>query len=258
MARLIDGRPGLLVSVRSAAEARAAVLGGATVVDVKEPARGPLGCADPLIWRAVRAAVPATIPVSVALGELRDWIDRPPPSAEDLAGIAFRKVGPAGLDDRDWQGAWDRLRDRAGPGPAWVAVAYLDWSRAAAPPPEFIRDSALSASDCAGLLLDTWDKRRPNPLPDADVLDALIAPIRRSGRFVALAGGLDQEAIVRLAPVCPDLFAVRGAACSGGDRQGSVNRGRVRDLVATIGAGSDGEIAGPMGAPTASGIPRGR
>src|SRR5947209_8028398 len=38
--------PGLLVSVRSAAEARAALDGGAALIDIKEPARGPLGRAD--------------------------------------------------------------------------------------------------------------------------------------------------------------------------------------------------------------------
>ena len=63
-------RPGLLVSVRSAPEARAACRGGATVIDVKEPARGPLGRADAPTWRAVRAVVPEAVPVSVALGEL--------------------------------------------------------------------------------------------------------------------------------------------------------------------------------------------
>ena len=36
----------LLVSVRSAAEAEAALSGGASVIDVKEPTRGALGRAD--------------------------------------------------------------------------------------------------------------------------------------------------------------------------------------------------------------------
>ena len=39
-------RPGLLVSVRSADEAIAALAGGADVIDVKEPNRGALGAAD--------------------------------------------------------------------------------------------------------------------------------------------------------------------------------------------------------------------
>ena len=44
---------GLLVSVRSAEEARAALAGGATVIDIKEPDRGPLGRAEPEVWQQV-------------------------------------------------------------------------------------------------------------------------------------------------------------------------------------------------------------
>ncbi len=43
--RSADGRCGLLVSVRDESEAREALAGGATIVDVKEPGRGPLGAA---------------------------------------------------------------------------------------------------------------------------------------------------------------------------------------------------------------------
>ena len=67
--------PGLLVSVRSADEARAALAGGADVIDIKEPGRGPLGRADEATWRAVRAEVAGRVPVSAALGELAAWLN---------------------------------------------------------------------------------------------------------------------------------------------------------------------------------------
>ncbi len=89
----------LLVSVRSAEEARAAVRGGAAIIDVKEPARGPLGRADAVVWSQVRAVVPAAIPVSIALGELSEC------SVDDqpfFNGISYRKVGLAGAG-RDWE-----------------------------------------------------------------------------------------------------------------------------------------------------------
>ena len=87
----------LLVSVRSASEALAALEGGAAVIDVKEPDRGPLGRADASVWSEVRAAVPYGTPVSVALGELTEWVDgRPQAERGRLRGFAFRKVGLAG------------------------------------------------------------------------------------------------------------------------------------------------------------------
>ena len=64
---------GLLVSVRSADEARTALAGGATVIDVKEPERGPLGRADPATWRAAnpveRADLRPEVPVLLMHGE---------------------------------------------------------------------------------------------------------------------------------------------------------------------------------------------
>src|SRR5262245_51735828 len=116
--------PGLLVSVRTPWEARCALAGGADWIDVKEPARGPLGAASPDVWRAVRAVVPAGVPFSTALGELPECMSRAP-SPEDANGLDFLKVGLAGVGP-DWPRTWARLRESV-PGVRWVAVAYLDW-----------------------------------------------------------------------------------------------------------------------------------
>ena len=48
---------GLLVSVRNALEAEFAARGGANIIDVKEPARGPLGCADAQTLRNICDAI---------------------------------------------------------------------------------------------------------------------------------------------------------------------------------------------------------
>jgi uncharacterized protein (UPF0264 family) len=227
---------GLLVSVRSADEARAALAGGATVIDVKEPSRGALGRADADLWSAVRSAVPADVPVSVALGELSEWSEPGGPKsipASRFAGLAYRKLGLAGAGP-DWAESWARLRRVLGPGPAWVAVAYADWSAAGAPTPDAVLDAALIMPECAGILVDTWDKSRPSPL------DGSWAPwctrARQGDRFVALAGGLDEQAIARLAPLRPDLFAVRGAACTHGDRRAVIDTDRVARLVEILAA----------------------
>jgi uncharacterized protein (UPF0264 family) len=218
----------LLVSVRSAAEARAAVAGGAAVVDVKEPGRGPLGRADAAVWAEVRAAVPVETPVSVALGELPEWLG--PDGGESpirFDGLAFRKLGLARAGP-DWAEAWARLRRLWGPGPPWVAVVYADWRRAGAPSPGRVLDAALDADDCAGVLFDTWDKASASPLDPS--WSPLFERARVAGRFTALAGRVDLEGIARLAQLRPDVIAVRGAACLGGDRRAPVDPARVAAL----------------------------
>src|SRR5262245_26134710 len=66
-------RPQLLVSVRDVAEARAALTGGADIIDIKEPRRGPLGMAKPAVMAEIVAGVGGRAPVSAALGELHEW-----------------------------------------------------------------------------------------------------------------------------------------------------------------------------------------
>jgi uncharacterized protein (UPF0264 family) len=195
-----------------------------------------LGCAEARVWREVRAIVPAEIPVSIALGELREWNGggRHPPGPEQFAGVAYRKLGLAGTGPT-WERDWRELRGRFGPGPAWIAVVYSDWSRAGAPDPDAVREAALRAHDCAGILIDTWDKSTPSPLLSDAAWGRWFASARRARpMLIALAGGLDSAAIARLARLGPDLFAVRGAACAGGDRVGAIDRDRVADLVRTI------------------------
>ena len=221
----------LLVSVRSADEARAAVAGGAAVIDVKEPRRGPLGRADAGVWSDVRSAVPARTVLSVALGELNE-LEREPPSrdatiVERLRVFTYRKVGLAGAG-AGWETRWARLRRAGRAKPAWIAVVYADWRRADAPPPEQVVEAAIAADDCAGLLVDTWDKSVPTTLDLS--WRPLLDRVRGAGRLIALAGGLNHQAIERLASLRPDLFAVRGAACANGDRNGSIDPERVSAL----------------------------
>ena len=60
----------LLVSVRSADEAQAALDGGASIIDVKEPSLGSLGRASEAAIAAVVNRVARRIPISAALGDL--------------------------------------------------------------------------------------------------------------------------------------------------------------------------------------------
>ena len=217
------------MSVRSVSEANEAVAGGAAIVDIKDPARGPLGMAPVQVWREIRWVVPPRIRVSVALGELQEWDLSDDESGRMFAecpGISFRKIGLA-RSSPDWADRWASLRARS-PGPPWVAVAYADWERAGAPGPHEVLDVALDVPDCVAVLIDTFSKAGDLRIDETWL--PIVARVKAAGRKIALAGGRDARKIRQLAPLGPDIFAVRGSACRGGDRMEDVERDRVLSL----------------------------
>lgn len=235
-----DPCPRLLVSARDAQDAQRALLGGAEIIDFKEPSRGSLGrVANETVRNAVltlsgnREGVPLLI--SAALGEVVDGVREPVPT-----GVRFAKLGLAGLRNAiDWADRWRAARDSAAPGPpgriAWVGVAYADAVAAQAPPVEKVLEEA-QRSGCAGLLIDTCSKssgRLLDHLQPAE-LASIARRTHEARMFLALAGRLRIEDLTRLSRVAVDIVAVRSAACEGENRHASVSADRVRRLRDTI------------------------
>jgi uncharacterized protein (UPF0264 family) len=221
----------LLVSVRSVAEAEAALVGGAGLIDIKEPGAGSLGRATDVTIRDVLRFVGKRRPVSAALGEL---VQGEPLFAGK--GLNYVKWGLAECGHRP---GWQReLSQRAEqlvhsfPECQPVAVAYADWERARAPRPmevyAFVRDNRWGA-----FLVDTWSKDGRTLLDWLAYAEikGLCARCRSDGVRIALAGALGPREISILREVEPDWFAVRTAACSAGLRDRTVEAHRVRHLV---------------------------
>jgi uncharacterized protein (UPF0264 family) len=226
------GWSGLLVSVRDVEEAREALAGGAAIVDVKEPGRGPLGAADAGIAAAIGAAVGGRVPWTVACGELVARPDQSPALA--VAGAVGRtgaalpngaKAGPAGCSAVEWRGAFAAFAAALPTDTIPIAVVYADWRRADAPPPEALIAAAAEVARCGALLIDTFDKRGPAVLAGTapEVLRGWIATAKMAGLTTALAGRLSIESLAAAAALGPDVLAIRGAACAGG-RDGPVRR----------------------------------
>lgn len=230
--------PRLLVSVRSSAEAAVAIEGGAQILDVKEPARGSLGMADPTVIREIARQIQvagSTLPLSIALGELRDWIGRNDwPSFPEQ--VTFAKLGLSDVAaTSDWQSAWLQVRanfDRHRTVPlSWVAVVYADQQAARSPCHEEILAAAASTG-CAGLLIDTYVKS-DRSLTDFVTVPAMVETAERChslGMFLALAGRLDMGSLAGIGMVHADVIAIRSAACRKGDRTGTIDAGRVSDF----------------------------
>ena len=145
----------LLISVRNAVEAQIAVDAGADLIDVKEPAHGSLGAADPGILEAVLQQVNDRRPLSAALGELLSAVPLP---AAFAGRLRYAKFGLAGCGTFDgWIALWQQAIERLPRGVEPVAVAYADWQSALAPDPWHVLERA-HALRCAGVLVDTHDK----------------------------------------------------------------------------------------------------
>jgi uncharacterized protein (UPF0264 family) len=242
----------LLVSVCDVQEATAALVGGAHVIDAKDPSRGPLGAVAPDVFDAIVVRVGGTRPVSAALGDAADEaaLERAARQFADR-GATFVKIGFAGIADGARAVSLLAAAVRGATtssGCGVVAVAYADFDRVGAPSPEVVTRVAADAG-ATGVLLDTADKSGPGSLDllSIDGLSAWATSARRAGLTVALAGRLSGVDIDRRcrSGIDIDVVGVRGAACDGG-RQGRVSSAKVRALVELVGRDDDDvETVGP-------------
>ncbi|MCH8828350.1 MAG: hypothetical protein IID45_02100 [Planctomycetes bacterium] len=243
--RLAPRVPCLLVSVRDVLEARAAVAGGCEILDVKEPAHGSLGMADPGMIAEILESVPENHPpVSAAAGETTDWLDGKTPPALP-AKLAYVKLGTANLLDRtnglqNWAAVRREFDVAAGSPFHWIAVAYADWKRACAPRPEAVIEAAIKTK-CAGVLFDTFvkDGRALTEWISADELNESAQRVHNAGMPLALAGSLRGEHLPAVCRCRPDIIAVRSAACEQGERTGRVTTAAVAAFHAELRAESD-------------------
>jgi uncharacterized protein (UPF0264 family) len=223
--------PALLVSVRGAEEAMSALAGGADLLDVKEPLRGPLGAADEETLRTVAAAVkslsqPPTL--TAALGEALEMGGATVQAVPE--GYSFCKLGMSWLRHRvNWEDRWRKARlvfeDRAERNLEWVAVAYAD-DVAAGSPPIFQILSAGRRAHCRGLLIDTFDKSAGRLIDflSPGCLEEIACEAHEAGMFLAVAGRLRVEDLKQLREHSVEVVGVRSAACAGELRGGQVTR----------------------------------
>jgi uncharacterized protein (UPF0264 family) len=243
----------LLVSVRNADEAEAALAGGADLIDVKEPAAGSLGAASAITIQQVIDRVAGRRPVSAACGELHDWTAAAARDFAQLRGLSFAKIGTAGFHPNAnlWEtnpfadGAanchshsnsanatqdesiarWQSWQVALPSGVVAVRVTYADLH-----PPRF-----ASVGHSPYTLVDTYDKSRGNLFAHWSTRDlaTFCDAAHIAGHTVVVAGSLQLADFPEAVAAGADIVAVRTAACLGG-RTGQVGADRVRALKAAI------------------------
>jgi (5-formylfuran-3-yl)methyl phosphate synthase len=229
------GRLKLLVSVRNAGEAEAALAGGADWIDLKEPARGALGAVDAAVAREVVSCVAGRAPISAAAGELRDWEAGQSRELLEVDGVSVMKLGLSGYRGRSWRAQWHAARGGIeAAGKDLAAVIYADDQAASSPDRSEILQAA-NESTCRWVLVDTYDKDAGSIVSALNNLElkTLLSSARDGDRTVVAAGRLQLDTLASLPREFVSIIGVRGAACEGG-RAGTVSRERVAELRAAL------------------------
>ena len=235
--------PQLLVSVRSPEEACAALDGGASIIDIKDPKAGPLGRADSSVITEITKLVgrrsPDTI-ISAALGEAAETETSSGIALSQTVRLDLVKSGLSTLYPNlvPWQDAWYKFRETVTlrhPATKWVAVAYADDQRSHSPPVLDVLDEGYRIG-CPVLLIDTFQKDGTSLLDwiSAEALHQIRCRSREYGMKLALAGQITTTLLPQILIVDPDIIAVRGAVCEHGHRGASVTTERVRQLLTVL------------------------
>jgi uncharacterized protein (UPF0264 family) len=210
------------VSVRDPAEAEAALLAGADLIDAKDPERGALGALDPATVAAIMARLPETGVETSAVAD----------SAESLAAMA--RSGARWVKHGIVRALWDDsagLARIAGSVPGRViAVLFAEDEPGAALVP------ALAEAGFAGAMIDTAGKsgvRLPDLFEPAE-LSAFVGACRAHGLLCGLAGSLRIGDIPSLSAAAPDYLGFRGGLCRGFDRTNGIDPLRVAEAVRAL------------------------
>lgn len=222
----------LLVSPESVAEALVCAQAAEhlDLVDVKKPDEGSLGANYPWVIRAIREATPAGKPVSATVGDVpfKPGTVAQAALGATVAGADYIKVGLYGCGTPEqgiqvMRGVVRAVKDHR-PYALVVASGYADHHRVGCLNPLAVPYVAHeSGADVA--MVDTAIKDGATLFDhmNTDVCAEFVERAHDYGLLAALAGSINRRHLADLARIGTDIIGVRGAVCTGGDR----NSGRI-------------------------------
>ncbi len=229
----------LLVSPINVEEARISRLGGADIIDVKNPKEGSLGANFPWMIRAVKQ-VAGNTPVSATIG---DFNYKPGTASlaalgAAVAGAEYIKVGL--YDVRTAEQAMDMLVNIVRSVKEYdrnkkvVASGYSDYIRIDSISP-FELPSIGAKAGVDIVMMDTGikDGRSTFEFLKEQELIEFVKSARKNGLKTALAGTIKFKDIPALKRISPDIIGVRGCVC-GGDRNSAIQRELVEKIKSEI------------------------
>ena len=232
----------ILISPKNEKEASEAIIGGADIIDVKNPQEGALGANFPWIIKRIREIAPRTIQVSCALGDVPNL-----PGSISLAalgaaslGVDYIKVGLYGFKTPKeavflLQNV-NKAAKECNPKIKVAATGYADAERIGTIDPMLIPEIAsLAQVDLA--MIDTAVKDGKNLFNflSTKQLEEFVDKTHKLGLKAALAGSLRKQDLPMVYGLGADVAGLRGAACTNNDRvSGQITRKLVQELVETV------------------------
>ncbi|WP_440946672.1 (5-formylfuran-3-yl)methyl phosphate synthase [Methanosarcina sp. T3] len=228
----------LLVSPINREEAIIASLGGADIVDVKNPKEGSLGANFPWVIRDVKEVVNGRQPISATIGDFNYK-----PGTASLAALGAAVAGAdyikVGLYDIQTEAQALELLTKVtqavkdyDPSKKVVASGYSDYERINSISPLLLPAVAAEAGVDV-VMVDTGikDGKSTFEFMDEKELKEFTDLAHECGLENAIAGSLKFEDLPVLERIGPDIIGVRGMVC-GGDRRTAIRQELVEKLVA--------------------------
>jgi uncharacterized protein (UPF0264 family) len=232
----------LLISPINTEEAQEAILGGADIIDVKNPKEGSLGANFPWVIKSIRELTPENMLVSATLGDVpyKPGTVSLAAAGAVVSGADYIKVGLYGT--RNYSEALEVMENVVKTVKDFnrnilvVASGYADAHRVGAVDPmEIPRVAADSGADLAMVDTAVKDGKTLFDFMDENAISKFTQDTHDNGLKNALAGSIKEEQLKTLHDLGCDVVGIRGAACTGGDRNsGKINRDSVARLKAMM------------------------
>lgn len=228
----------LLISPINTEEAQEAILGGADIIDVKNPKEGSLGANFPWVIRNIRELTPPDMLVSATLGDVpyKPGTVSLAAAGAVVSGADYIKVGLHGTSNysqaREVMENVVRTVKDVNDDIMVVASGYADARRVGAVDPmEIPRVAADSGADLAMVDTAVKDGKTLFDFMDEEAIYHFNTETHEYGLKNALAGSIKEEQLRTLYDSGCDVVGIRGAACTGGDRnKGSIHHSAVKRL----------------------------
>jgi uncharacterized protein (UPF0264 family) len=223
-------------------EALEAIIGGADIIDVKNPKEGALGANYPWVIKRIKEMTPKNLEVSCTLGEVGNF-----PGSVSLAalgaaslGVDYIKVGLYGIKTPKeaiflLQNV-SRAAKECNPKIKIAIAGYADAERIGAIDPLLIPEIG-NKSQVDVAMIDTSIKDGKN-LFDYLTKEKLKKFVDSAHRFdleAALAGSLRKRDLSIVYGLGADIAGLRGAVCTNSNRiTGQINRELVSEVVEVV------------------------